>query len=66
MLQSIARVNRPYIDAKGTTKRVGLVVDFVGVLLELKKALVFDSIDVSVVIEGTDVLLRDFEQRMAR
>src|SRR5690606_31274235 len=43
LLQSIARVNRPYVDANGVQKRVGLVVDFVGVLRELKKALQFDS-----------------------
>lgn len=65
LLQSIARVNRPYIDAQGVAKRVGLVVDFVGVLRELKKALAFDSSDVSGVIEGLDVLLHDFQQRIA-
>lgn len=65
LLQSIARVNRPYIDAQGITKRIGLVVDFVGVLRELKKALAFDSSDVGGVIEGLDVLLHDFEHRMA-
>jgi hypothetical protein len=43
LLQAIARVNRPYVDANGVQKRVGLVVDFVGVLRELKKALQFDS-----------------------
>ena len=65
LLQTIARVNRPYIDAEGIAKTVGLVVDFVGVLRELKKALAFDSADVSGVIEGLDVLLSDFEKRMA-
>src|SRR5690606_38700753 len=29
LLQAIARVNRPLVDADGTRKRVGLVVDFV-------------------------------------
>jgi type I restriction enzyme, R subunit len=66
LLQSIARVNRPYVDAKGVQKRVGLVVDFVGVLRELKKALQFDSSDVSGVIEDLDVLLQDFLQRIAQ
>ena len=65
LLQSIARVNRPYVDAQGISKRVGLVVDFVGVLRELKKALKFDSDDVSGVIEGLDVLMADFQQRIA-
>ena len=64
LLQSIARVNRPYVDSNGVQKRVGLVVDFVGVLRELKKALQFDSSDVSGVIEDLDVLLQDFLQRI--
>lgn len=65
LLQAIARVNRPYVDANGVQKRVGLVLDFVGVLRELKKALQFDSSDVSGVIEDLDVLLKDFLQRIA-
>lgn len=64
LLQSIARVNRPYVDSNGVQKRIGLVVDFVGVLRELKKALQFDSSDVGGVIEDLDVLLRDFLQRI--
>ena len=46
LLQAIARVNRPYVDASGVRKPIGLVIDFVGVLRELKKALRFDSSDV--------------------
>lgn len=65
LLQSIARVNRPYVDANGVQKRVGLVVDFVGVLRELKKALQFDSSDVSGVIDDLDVLQQDFLHRIA-
>ncbi len=66
LLQAIARVNRPYVDANGVQKRVGLVVDFVGVLRELKKALQFDSNDVSGVIEDLDILLRDFQQKIVQ
>jgi type I restriction enzyme R subunit len=66
LLQSIARANRPYVDANGVQKRVGLVVDFVGVLRELKKALQFDSSDMSGVIEDLDVLLQDFRQKIGR
>ena len=65
LLQAIARVNRPYIDAEGNRKRVGLVVDFVGVLKELRKALQFDSSDVAGAIEGIDELLTDFRGRLA-
>jgi type I restriction enzyme R subunit len=64
LLQAIARVNRPYVDAEGIQKKVGLVVDFVGVLRELKKALKFDSDDVSGVIEDLDVLLVDFKKKI--
>lgn len=60
LLQAIARVNRPYVDAEGVKKRIGLVVDFVSVLSNLKKALKFDSEDVSGVIEDLDLLLKDF------
>jgi type I restriction enzyme R subunit len=66
LLQAIARVNRPYIDAEGVQKRIGLVIDFVGVLRELKKALRFDSSDVSGVIEDLDVLMGDFKAKITK
>jgi type I restriction enzyme R subunit len=65
LLQAVARVNRPYEDGEGVRKRIGLVVDFVGVLRELRKALQFDSSDVSGVIEDLDVLLADFKTKIA-
>jgi hypothetical protein len=43
-----------------STPTDGLVVDFVGVLRELRKALQFDSSDASGVIEDLDLLLKDF------
>jgi type I restriction enzyme R subunit len=64
LLQAIARVNRPYVDANQVQKRVGLVIDFVGVLRELKKALQFDSADVSGVIEDLDLLPKDFLEKI--
>jgi type I restriction enzyme R subunit len=66
LLQAVARVNRPYVDPEGIQKRVGLVVDFVGVLRELKKALKFDSSDVSGVIEDLDLLLKDFLEKITK
>ncbi|WP_339036207.1 HsdR family type I site-specific deoxyribonuclease [Bradyrhizobium symbiodeficiens] len=66
LLQAVARVNRPYVDPHGVQKRIGLVVDFVGVLRELKKALKFDSSDVSGVIEDLDLLLKDFLDKIAK
>ena len=66
LLQAIARVNRPYVDPDGNRKRVGLVVDFVGVLRELRKALQFDSSDVSGAIEGLDLLMTDFQDKLVQ
>ena len=65
LLQAIARVNRPYVDGEGVSKPIGLVVDFVGVLRELRKALQFDSSDVSGVIEGLDLLMQEFRSKIA-
>ena len=65
LLQAIARVNRPYVDATGISKPIGLVVDFVGVLGDLKKALQFDSSDVSGVLEDLDLLMHDFQDKIA-
>ena len=65
LLQAIARVNRPYVDGEGHSKPIGLVVDFVGVLRELRKALQFDSSDVSGVIEDLDLLMHDFHDKIA-
>ena len=68
LLQAIARVNRPFEeqnpDGGERRKPCGLIVDFVGVLGKLKKALAFDSKDVSGVVENLDLLFADFFQRM--
>ena len=66
LLQAIARVNRPYVDVKGISKPIGLVVDFVGVLRELRKALQFDSSHVSGVIEDLDLLMHDFQDKITK
>ena len=66
LLQAIARVNRPHVDANGTRKPIGLIVDFVGVLRELRKALRFDSSDVSGVIEDLDLLLDAFLNKIEK
>ena len=63
LLQAIARVNRPCVDGD-VRKRIGLVIDFVGVLRELKKALRFDSSDISGVIEDLDLLFQDFFEKI--
>src|SRR6266567_5032031 len=66
LLQAIARVNRPYEKEGKFKKPCGFVVDFVGVLGKLKKALAFDSkqVDVSKLIESIDVLVARFKELM--
>jgi type I restriction enzyme R subunit len=66
LLQAVARVNRPYVDKEGIQKKIGLVIDFIGVLRELKKALQFDSSDVDGVIEDLDLLMKDFLEKIAK
>lgn len=62
LLQAISRVNRPYEDSEGRQKPGGLIVDFIGMLRDLNKALAFDSQDVSGVIEDLDLLLIEFRR----
>ena len=65
LLQAISRVNRPYEDSEGRQKPGGLIVDFIGMLRDLNKALAFDSQDVSGVIEDLDLLLVEFRRLLA-
>jgi type I restriction enzyme, R subunit len=65
LLQTIARVNRPYEDAEGLVKPLGFVLDFVGIFEKLERALSFDSDVVASVIQNLDVLRQRFEKLMA-
>lgn len=65
LLQAVARVNRPYEDDSGVKKPCGLIIDFVGILRELNKALAFDSDEVNGVIEDLDLLLAQFKHLMS-
>lgn len=64
LLQAIARVNRPYVDSNNIQKKVGLVIDFVGVLRELNKALQFDSDAAGGGIEDLSALMDDLRRRI--
>lgn len=64
LLQSIARVNRPYEDADGLVKPAGFVLDFVGIFENMKKALAFDSDEVESVIQNIEVLKKTFAKMM--
>jgi type I restriction enzyme R subunit len=64
LLQAIARVNRPYEDARGIQKPSGFVLDFIGIFENIEKALAFDSDEVASVIHNVDVLKEQFAARM--
>ena len=66
LLQSIARVNRPYEDDDGQVKPYGFVLDFVGIFENLEKALAFDSDVVESVIQNLDVLKNAFAERIRK
>lgn len=66
LLQSIARVNRPYEDAEDRAKPAGFVLDFVGIFEKLEEALAFDSKDVSGVVTGIPDLQKRFAELMAQ
>jgi type I restriction enzyme R subunit len=72
LLQAIARVNRPLSDEEGEKKKAGLIVDFVGILENLKRALSFDSAtiedaltDLTVLKDKFVELMKDAEQYLA-
>ena len=65
LMQAIARVNRPYEDENGLQKPAGFVLDFVGILENLEKALAFDSKDVQGTIQDLDLLKERFQDLMA-
>jgi len=66
LLQAIARVNRPYEDSAGRGKPNGLIVDFVGILDNLERALAFDSQDVEGVVADIQVLKERFGALMEK
>lgn len=64
LLQTIARVNRPYEDNMGRNKTSGFVLDFVGIFSNLEKALAFDSQDIEGVVRDIEVLKNRFTELM--
>ena len=66
LLQAIARINRPY-EYAGKKKKYGFVMDFVGVFGSLKKALAFDSSDITdieTVVQDLELLKERFKKLM--
>jgi len=65
LLQTIARVNRPYEnEAMEMVKPHGFVLDFVGIFEKLEKALSFDSDEVNAIVKDLDLLKTAFKSKM--
>lgn len=66
LLQTIARVNRPYEDKEGRKKPAGLIIDFVGIFENLEKALAFDSAEIEGVAADLELLKERFKEPMEK
>ena len=66
LLQAIARINRPLEAEEVNRKTDGLIVDFVGVFENLKKALRFDSKVIEGAVQDLDFLKKSFEKEMKK
>lgn len=61
LLQAIARTNRPY-----PNKKVGIIVDYCGILRNLNKALNFDESDIDKCLIDFDQLRQDLPEQIER
>ena len=65
LLQTIARVNRPYENEEmKMTKPHGFVLDFVGIFDKLEKALSFDSDEVNAIVKDLSLLKDRFVSKL--
>lgn len=65
LLQTIARVNRPYENREmKMVKPHGFVLDFVGIFDKLEKALSFDSDEVNAIVKDLSLLKERFEKKL--
>lgn len=65
LLQTIARVNRPYEnEEREMVKPHGFVLDFVGIFEKLEKALAFDSDEINAIVKDLDLLKASFKEKM--
>lgn len=65
LLQTIARVNRPYENEEmKMTKPHGFVLDFVGIFDKLEKALSFDSDEVNAIVKDLSLLKDRFVKKL--
>lgn len=65
LLQTIARVNRPYENGEmKMTKPHGFVLDFVGIFDKLEQALSFDSDEVNAIVKDLSLLKERFVKKL--
>lgn len=65
LLQTIARVNRPYEnEEKKMVKPHGFVLDFVGIFDKLEEALSFDSDEVNAIVKDLSLLKKRFVEKL--
>jgi len=65
LLQTIARVNRPYEDEeKEMVKPHGFVLDFIGIFEKLENALAFDSDEINAIVKDLALLKTLFKNKM--
>ncbi len=65
LLQTMARVNRPYEnEAEEMKKPHGFVLDFIGIFENLTKALAFDSDEVDSIVKDIELLKLLFKEKM--
>lgn len=65
LLQTIARVNRPYENREmKMVKPHGFVLDFVGIFDKLEKALSFDSDEINAIVKDLSLLKERFEKKL--
>ncbi|MEJ5351785.1 MAG: HsdR family type I site-specific deoxyribonuclease [Melioribacteraceae bacterium] len=65
LLQTIARVNRPYEnEAMEMVKPHGFVLDFIGIFEKLEKALSFESDEVNAIVKDIVLLKTSFKTKM--
>jgi type I restriction enzyme R subunit len=65
LLQTIARVNRPYENEElEMVKPHGFVLDFIGIFEKLEKALSFDSDEINAIVKDLDLLKTLFKEKM--
>ena len=67
LLQTIARVNRPYENEEmKMVKPHGFVLDFVGIFDKLEKALSFDSDEVNAIVKDLSLLKDRFVEKLTK